>query len=569
MKRLNKNYPLYSVVSFSTIREMMDIAVQKDGQKDAFRFFDKDRNVKSVTYSEFYEETTILGSGLYSLGIGESHIAIAAENSYRWICAYLTVLMSNGVFVPVDRELPFEDIINVMDDSDSEVLFYSSRFEKNIKENIDKFSRIRYFIGISDDARSDGDRFISFDDLKKLGKKYFDAGNTDYLKANSAPEALKLLVYTSGTTGTAKGVMLTEHNLVSSVYFGLQVSTVFDVCLSVLPYNHTYEAVSGLLVALHHHSTVCINDNLKNVLKNLNIFKPDYVYLVPAFAEVFYKRIMANAKKSGKEKVLFRMISLNKKLRKVGIDMSKVLFREIHQAFGGNLKKIVCGGAPIRAELGEFFDGIGILLVNGYGITECSPLVSANRDYFNDCSTVGVPLPCAKIKFDGINFEGLGEICVQGDIVMKGYYKHPEWTAQVLDEDGWFHTGDYGRMNDKGQLIITGRKKNIIILNNGKNIFPEEIENYIASIPYVNEVVVYGHRDESGQECAIYAEMFLSQEKLKESGIENPAEQVKADVSAALSKLPEYKKVSKIILRDTEFEKTTTNKIKRNKINRL
>ena len=301
----------------------------------------------------------------------------------------------------------------------------------------------------------------------------------------------------------------------------------------MLPYNHTYEAVSGLLVSIHKHVTICINDSLKFVLKNLQEYKPDFIYLVPAFVEVFYKKIMANARQNGKEATLKKMIAMSNKLRRVGIDMRKTLFASVHKAFGGNLRKIVCGGSPLRPELGEFFDGIGISLINGYGITECSPLVSANHDMFNDPTTVGIPLPCCEIKFDNITPDGDGEICVKGDVVMLGYYKQPELTAEVL-RDGWFYTGDYGRMNDKGQLMITGRKKNLIVLTNGKNVFPEEIENYIAAIPYVAEVVVYGLHNEHGLEDSLCAEIFLSAEKIKELGIEDPAAAIKEGAAPAL-----------------------------------
>lgn len=228
--------------------------------------------------------------------------------------------------------------------------------------------------------------------------------------------------------------------------------------------------------------TICINESLKMVLKNLQEYKPDYVYLVPAFVEVFYKKILTNARQNGKEQTLFKMIRISNKLRRAGIDLRKTLFASVHKAFGGNLRKIVCGGSPLRPELGEFFDGIGISLINGYGITECSPLVSANHDAFNDWHTVGIPLPCCQIKFENVTPDGDGEICVKGDVVMLGYYKQPKLTAECL-RDGWFYTGDYGRMNEHGQLYITGRKKNLIVLTNGKNVFPEEIENYIAAIP--------------------------------------------------------------------------------------
>lgn len=294
----------------------------------------------------------------------------------------------------------------------------------------------------------------------------------------------------------------------------------------------------------------------------MQLYKPDYIYLVPAFAEIFYKKIWSNAKESGKDKALGVMIKVSNALMKVGIDLRRTFFKSVHQAFGGNLIKIVCGGAPIRPEIGQFFNDIGIDLINGYGITECSPLVSANRDRFNDCSTVGVVLPCCDIKFENVTPEGNGEICVKGDIVMMGYYKKPELTKEVL-VDGWFKTGDYGRFNDRNQLIINGRKKNLIVLENGKNVFPEEIENYIMGIPYVQEVVVSGIKNNIGSETGLCAEVFLSDEKLKELNIADANVELKKDISEACKDLPVYKHIGKIVIRDTEFEKTTTNKIKR------
>ena len=371
-----------------------------------------------------------------------------------------------------------------------------------------------------------------------------------------------MLVYTSGTTGDPKGVMLTEHNLVSVVNYGLMVADIGDRCLSVLPYHHTYEAIAGILIELHNHSCICINDSLKNVLKNLNLFKPNTIYLVPAFVEVFYKNIWSNAQKSGKDKILKMMIPVSNALRKIGIDLRPKLFKSIHEALGGNLKTIISGGAPLRAEIGQFFNDIGITLLNGYGITECSPLVSVNRIKFNDSSTVGIVLPCCEVKFENVNEEGDGEVCVKGDIVMMGYYKEKEKTDRVL-KNGWFNTEDFGHFNSLGQLVINGRKKNLIVLDNGKNVYPEEIENYILKIPYVQEVMVKGKKNDIGQEVALIAEVFLNQEKVKEMNESNIKEKLKLDIRDACKDLASYKRISEIQIRENEFVKTTTNKIKR------
>lgn len=557
---MQKNYGLNDVTKFNSINEMLEIAVKEASDKIAFKYKDGGK-IKEVSYKDFQNETIALGTGLHWLGINDSHIAVIGENSYNWLTVYLTVLKSNSVIVPVDKELLVKDIIHVLEHSDSQVLFYSKKFDKCIEELVEKLPNIKYFIGF--DSAEDNGKLLSYSKLLKKGKELYESGNISYSSIKKTDtKKLKMLVYTSGTTGMAKGVMLSEHNLVSSVYYGLQVSTVYTCCLSVLPYHHTYEAVSGILVALHHHCTICINDSLKAVLKNLQLYKPDYIYLVPAFAEIFYKKIWANAKETGKDKILEVMLKISNGLRKVGIDLRKQLFKSIHGAFGGNLIKIVCGGAPIRPELGKFFNDIGLNLINGYGITECSPLVSANRDFFNDCATVGVVLPCCEVKFENVTPEGDGEICVKGDIVMMGYYKNPELTKEVL-VDGWFKTGDYGKFNDKNQLIINGRKKNLIVLKNGKNVFPEEIENYIMGISYVQEVIVKGIKDDVGAEIGLVAEVFLNDDKLKELKIIDKETSLKRDIAEVCKSLPVYKHISKIIIRDKEFDKTTTNKIKR------
>lgn len=560
----NKNYPLYDVKPFTSIRQMLDMAKQEAGNKIAYKYRASESEIAQVTYSQFVDTTRQLGQGLYLKNAASGHIAMLGENSYKWICTYLCALQSDGVFIPVDKELPHGDIIHILTEGECSVLFYSEAYEDFLRESRESLPNVKYFVGLNRDS-DDGD-FLSFDKLVADGAASLERGEDGFDKLQSDPYEMKMLIYTSGTTGMAKGVMLSEHNLVSSVYYGLQVSTVFDTGLSVLPYNHTYEAVSGILVSIHKHTTVCINENLRAVLKNFKTYKPAYVYLVPAFAELFYKKIWSEAENKGIAEKLRKGIKTSDKLRKMGIDMRRKLFSAIHETFGGNLKKIVCGGAPIRPEIGAFFDSIGINLINGYGITECSPLVSANRDYFNDCSTVGVPLPCCSIRIDQPSADGIGEICVKGDVVMMGYYKNPEQTAKVL-QDGWFYTGDYGKMNDKGQLLITGRKKNLIVLQNGKNIFPEEIEQYIATIPYVKEVIVYALKNADGEDIRLCAEIYCDPDAVAGKDPGQITQMLKDDISAACAQLPSYKRVTKVVLRSAEFKKTTTNKIKRNEIN--
>ena len=541
-------YDYYDVTMVSSIREMMDLALSQAANKIAYKFKVHDE-IRSITYKDFINRVYSLGAFLTSKGESSGRIACLGSNSIDWITAYFTALRSSGVYVPLDAQLPEKDIIHLLCDSKATVLFYDKRYEKMLSEHLDDLAHINLFIGF--DRDEDDGSFISFSKAIEQGASL---DKSDYLACKSDPNAMKMLVYTSGTTGMSKGVMLSEKNLVSCVCYGLQVSTVFEVGLSLLPYSHTYESVADLLVSFHKHSTLCINESLKAVLKNLKTYKPEYVYIVPAIAELFVSRITREIENQGKTSIFNTMVKVSKGLRKVGIDLRRKFFSSIHENFGGNLRKIVCGGAAIRPEVGEFFENIGISLINGYGITECSPLVCANHDAANDYHTAGIKLRCIDWRIDDPDEDGVGEICIKGDTVMLGYYNNPEATAEVI-VDGWFYTGDYGYINDREQLIICGRKKNVIVLDNGKNIYPEEIEGYIQGIEFVSEVIVSGEMSESGNASALKAEVYLSEEK-------SVADVLKS-IREACKELPIYKQIASVKIRDKEFEKTTSNKIKR------
>lgn len=550
--KCQKDYPLNTVEKISSIHDMLYKAKEEAGSNIAFRYKKNKTDIVNVTYSGFYNNVIALYAAIKDLKLDTAHIACIGDNSYNWIEAFLAGLISDGVFVPIDKDLPEDDIINVLNHSDSEAVFFAPKYKELFLRRRADIPNIKTLISFGDKDEENG--ILSHTGLIAKGKELASEEGFSLPSEDRDKNTLKLLVYTSGTTGLAKGVMLTEHNLVSCIYYGLQISTVFDTCLSVLPYHHTYEAVCGLLVSMHMHSTICINESLKAVLSNLNLYHPSYIMLVPAFAEVFYNKIQKNIIAQNKEKAFASLVKFSNGLRRCGIDMRKKLFKSIHAAFGGRLRKIVCGGAPIRPEIGEFFDNIGIDLINGYGITECSPLVSVNRDYYNDPETVGVKLPCVQIEIRDKADDGIGEICVKGDTVMLGYYKNQEETEKALI-DGWFYTGDYGKFNEKGQLLITGRKKNLIVLNNGKNIYPEEIENYIMGIDEVTEVVVSGEKSEDGGEKSLCAEIYM-EEKI-------PEDEITLKIKTALSHLPSYKQIRKVIVRDEEFPKTTSRKIKR------
>ena len=547
----------------TSIKHLMQIAIDEAPDKIAFKYRGSE-GINEVTFKQFKDETVWLGTGLASIGQASGHIGCVAENSYNWIVTYLTALQGDGVFCPIDKELPIDDLVHVINHGDDDVIFCDGKREAMLKEVLDQIPNVKYLICF--DREEDEGNLLSFKKLMAKGKELFENGDNTYVNMETADmQALKMLLYTSGTTGLAKGVMLTEHNLVSLVHFGLRRATIREVGLSVLPYHHSYEAVAGILVAIHRHSTLCINDSLKRVAKNLALYKPSYMYVVPALIEVLYRRINANIEAKGKTKTIKIAIKLSRFLRAIGIDKRREIFKEIHAGLGGNLVKLVCGAAPLRAEVATFFEDIGIIVTNGYGITECSPLVSVNDDFVNDPKTVGKWMECIDVKIDDPNEDGDGEILVKGDIVMLGYYKNEEATAEVFTEDGYFRTGDYGRINKKKQLLITGRKKNLIITGNGKNIYPEELEDYIGGIPYVLENIVYGIRDESGAEDSLAVQCVVDPEVLEKTGKEELQAKLKSDIFKALAELPTYKQITTVIIREEPFVKTTTNKIRRAK----
>lgn len=562
-KMYKANYALNEVRPFENFKEVLDYNAVNLGNKPAFKF-KENGEIKEVSHRAFKTETDSLGTALCAHGFGRSHIAIVAENCYKWIAVYLTMMKSEGVFVPIDKELPANEIAHIISNADAEVVFYSKKYEEKINSVKDSLSGVKCYVNLDAEKDSEDGKVLSYKQLMKAGYEALQNGDKEFLEMVPEDDKLKMLVYTSGTTGTAKGVMLSHHNLRSCVYYGQMIASTADVALSVLPYHHTYESVCSLLVDIHYGSTICINESIRTVSANLKLYKPHIVMLVPLFVEAMYKKIWSGIEEQGKTKLFKKMMKVSNGLLATGIDMRKVFFKSIHDVFGGELKKIVCGGAPIRKELGDFFDTIGIKLLNGYGITECSPLVAVNRDQFYDFDSAGVNLPCVEIKIDNPNEDGEGEVCVKGDTVMLGYYKMPEMTAEVLEEDGWFHTGDYGKLDELGRLYITGRKKNLIVLKNGKNVYPEEIEDYIMGLPFIGEVIVSAERNENGEEIGLVAEIFPDEKQTEGMSKAEISENIKAQISAMNDKLPQYKRVHNVIIRKEAFEKTTSGKIKRN-----
>lgn len=545
------------------LRELLRRSAKKYSKRVAFRFRGLNNSIISVTYSKLLDDVNSFGTALANLGMQGAHVAVIGENSYEWIVTYLAVVNGLGTIVPVDKDLTDEEIVNILEQSDASAVVCSKTFFPIIRKMLSKLPKLKLCIAMQ--TNEGYSQFTYFYELLEKGSLLLQSGVCSYIDADIEREAMCSLHFTSGTTGSSKAVMLSHKNICSVVNCANITDKTGRVALSVLPLHHTYEFSICILSGLDIGVTICLNQSIKYFQQDLKVFKPSMIVLVPLIVETLYKRIMDRVRDSGKQAVLERMIPISSTLLKFGIDIRTLVFHDIHKAFGGRLRIIFCGGATLRPELVARFREIGIKLINGYGITECAPLVSFNRSgQWND-SSVGVIIPCCEVKIHEPDDKGEGEILVRGDNVMLGYYKSKELTEQAFIGD-WFCTGDIGRILEGGFLQITGRKKDTIILSNGKNIQPEEIEEYITThIPYIKDVVVFAP-NMSGIVEKISAIVVPTMEYVIKYGIKDLEIMLHEDIHKLNRHLPSFKQVSDVRLQIQDFEKTSLKKIKRFKI---
>lgn len=558
--------PFYKVRTFSTLREMMDMSVELYSERYAFEVKKDNGEHYFITYKDYRNEINALGSSLCEMGFLGERIAICAENCYEWCLSYMAVICGGGVVVPTDKELAAEDIYGILEKSQAKLLFC----DKKVLRKIDK-SRIPGITLVSFKQKEDTDDVLSFDKLVSKGRRLLADGMTEYLEAEIDPEKLCTLLFTSGTTGTSKGVMLCQRNFCQDVIHTMEVVKIDpdDCGLSILPLHHTYESTIILFCAPYAGAKVTFCEGFKYALRNMKEFSPTIFVSVPLILETVHRRLIKAIKSKPHGETKFKIGKvLCKAGAKVGIDLKKVFFKEIQDAFGGKMRLIICGGAPIDPQILKDFDAFGIQILFGYGLTECSPLVIINNDRLHLAESIGEPLPSVEAKIDNPNESGVGEICVRGPMVMHGYYENEEATREVIDEEGFFHTGDLGRVDEKNHFYICGRCKNVIVTDNGKNIFPEEIEYHLERNSAVAESLVYGGNDKKGK-LAVMAKIFPNYEEIKERlGKKDVTDEeveavIKEAVDDANRAVPTYKRITQFSIRKTEFIKTTTAKIQR------
>lgn len=552
-----------------SLYQNVELAAQKYGEHTLFAF-ERNRTDYEISYTEFYEYTNAMTRAFIHFGIAGKRVAIIGENCPEWIATYLAAITSGGVAVPIDVALSKEQLVEFAKMAEIEVLAYSSTWASFIEEHADEFDGVTNFLKLNDysfDFKTEQvyelERFSSVSKIAHTGNAITDISIP---KQNS--ERMSIMLFTSGTTGTSKIVMLSQKNIctvINSARVPLAKFTEDDVLLSVLPVHHTYELTCGIFCAMDHGCKICINDSIKHVSKNLKKYKPTGMAVVPLYVEVFYNNIMKTVRKQGIEKTFNFALKASTAAKKVNIDLSKKLFGKVMEAFGGRLCKLVCGGAALRPELVSTFRAIGVEIVQGYGITECAPLVSVVPFGVYNPKSCGKIVESMQVFIDKENSgDEFGEIVVKGPNVMLGYYNNEKATKEVLRDNGWFYTGDYGYVDKKGYLYITGRKKNIIVLQDGKNVFPEEIEEYLGAIPHIKECVVIGRQKDN--DLAITALVYPDFEYTDSIGLKSKEEvynAIREQVNNTNRKLVGYKRIMALEFMEEEFEKTPSKKIKR------
>ena len=560
----------YDIREIRDLKDLINQTVELYGDKPAFKFkkrmYKKDETVEIdvMTYKEFKQEIDCFGTALNNLGLENERVALISKNRYEWNVVYYATTIGDKVIVPLDKSLPDNEIISLAKRSEAKAIVFEEKYLEVMKKIKDeKLSDIEYFICFDFDEDKDG--FLSYKKLIAEGKKLLDDGNRTHLDAKIDPDKTSILLFTSGTTSISKAVMLSQKSICANV---MDLNKVIkfssdDSTLALLPFHHAFQAlINNVLVYIGGSMSFC--DGLKYIAQNLCEYKPTVIVCVPLILESIHRRILKNIDKQGKTKLVNRMKTVTNVLDKVHIKLKRKVFSEIHNAIGGNVRLIVSGAAAMDTELIKSFDDFGIKIVQGYGLTETSPVISVENDNDVKRGSVGTPLPSFEVKIENPDEKGIGEILAKGPSVMNGYYNNNEATEEAL-QNGWFHTGDLGYM-ENNYLFITGRKKNVIVQKNGKNIFPEELEILINYIPGVSECMVYG-KPTKDNDLDVCVKILYDKEAINDIiGYINENDihkYMKEKISEINKKMPPYKHIREIIVTDEDFIKTTTGKIKR------
>ncbi len=550
------------------VLDLIDI-IGTHGDKVVYRYFEG-KDLLSMTYAEFQTMVYETAAAFDAMGLKGQRVAVIGDTSPQWIASYVAALAAGCVVIPMDKELDVEEICKFLNMVEAQAIVYSKSFnEKFIKAISGNETTVRYFIPVTPAYDNTFDaKVISFEQVLACGRERIARDGYDY-PAIESRETMAEMLFTSGTTGTSKCVMLSQKNIFAAANSAAETVCFSpdDVIVSVLPVHHTYELmciISGMMFGME----ICINDSLRRVLKNFQLFKPTGLVLVPLFLNTMYKKIWTEAERTHRDTILKAGLATSKTLLSMGIDARRKIFKSVLDAFGGRLDHIICGGAKLNTDLIAAFEDFGISVYEGFGITECSPLTNVTPYWGRKYGSVGPHVPACRCRIadpqPGDHGYPEGELQIKGDNVMIGYYNNPEANAAAFTEDGWFRTGDVAYMDEDGYVFITGRMKSVIVLENGKNVFPEEIEEYLADIETISECVVLGRKAEDSDEVILTAVVYPNYEKMPIGASEELVlESVRKSINQINRRLPSFKQIKAVELRNTEFEKTTSKKIKR------
>ena len=556
---------LYEAEKFDTIKEYINSAIKKYPNNNAFIIKNKhdgEISYTNVSYTEFGEEIRAFGTALIELGLENKKIAIIGKNRYEWIVPFVSILCGVGVTVPLDKGLPEQEIVLSLDRAKVDAVVFEDEYADTIRKVKNSDTAIKEFICMNSSCNGE---FKTVADLVSMGKELIKNGDTRYEQHEVTPDDVASIIFTSGTTSMSKAVMLSSKNIASEIYNINCAEKVYDTDVNMLflPLHHTFGSTI-LLLALADGVTNVFCDGLRHIQENLKEYKVSVFVCVPLLLEAMYKKIYAEVEKQGKTRILKFANSISRFLLKFNIDIRRKVFKQILNNLGGNIRFVISGASAIDKNVAQGFYDFGVLAVQGYGLTETSPVLTAENEKCVKFGSVGLPLPEVEIKIDSPNEEGIGEIVAKGPNVMLGYYEMPEETAKVL-KDGWFYTGDLGYIDKDGFLFITGRKKNVIVLKNGKNIYPEEIELLLSNLPYVAENMVYG--TPKGDDLVLSAKIVYNKDYVKEKYGDIPEDELRdiiwKDVKKINSTLANYKHIKNLIITDEPMIKTTTQKVKR------
>lgn len=557
-----KKETLHEKLEFENIRDLVEKSAEMYGEKVYLSYRNASKEIEKITFVQFRDDVRALACEMLSMGCAGKHCTLIGKPSSEWALVYFAAQSIGAVLVPLDRDWLPEDLAETAKAAGVEYLFCEEELSEKAAAIAEKvsLSAPAVFLQAKEEERNLASLILA-------GKEKFAEAPEAYFDAPIDSDKMSLLVFTSGTTGKGKGVMLSQNNILSVMSDIIPYIDFSEKTVGVLPLHHTYGSSVMLVGHAIIGSEIYISAGLRYVQKELKEQKPGHLVIVPLYLETFYRKILANVKEKGKEKQLRMLIKMSNAMRKTGVDLRRKLFSGVLAAFGGEVRTVISGGAPINPEIQEFFESIGITVLNGYGITECAPIIAVNRSRRIVPGSVGPVLDIDTVKIDEPNEDGEGEILVQGPNVMLGYYNDEEATSEAITEEGYFRTGDYGKLDENNVLYITGRKKNLIILSNGKNVYPEEIENVLSATPGVLEIVVYEGQSRRGiSHNAIVAEIYPDTEYLEKNGITDVQSHIKPYVDAYNRSTVPYKKISVIKIRKKEFPKNTLRKIMRFKM---